>query len=170
MRRRLYFMLPDVRSARSLLDKLLLARIEERHMHFCARDGALLSDMPEANFLQKTDIVQGAELGMLVGGCAGMFAGMLLVWFPPDGLHIQSIAILVAALGGALFGAWASGMAAAAAPSSRLKSFADGIEHGQVLLMLDVPFRRIDEIENLVLQRHPDAKFGGIEPHIPVFP
>jgi len=46
-------MLPDVRSARSLLDKLLLARIEEKHMHFCARDGTLLHDMPEANFLQK---------------------------------------------------------------------------------------------------------------------
>lgn len=34
MRRRLYFMLPNVPSARALLDELLLARIEEGHMHF----------------------------------------------------------------------------------------------------------------------------------------
>jgi hypothetical protein len=170
MRRRLYFMLPDVRSARSLLDDLLLARIEERHMHFFAKDGMLLPDMPEANFFQKTDIVQGAELGMLAGGCAGLVAGIFLVWFPMEGIQLQSIAILATAIGGALFGGWASSMVAAAVPSSRLKSFIDGIERGQVLLMVDVPFTKVETIESLVGQRHPEAVFGGVEPHIPVFP
>jgi len=66
--------------------------------------------MPEASFLQKTDIVQGAELGMLVGGCAGLLGGILLIWFPPEGIQLQTIAILATALGGALFGGWASGM------------------------------------------------------------
>jgi hypothetical protein len=109
-------------------------------------------------------------LGTLVGGCAGLVAGAWLVWSPPAGIQLHTVAMLVMAIGGALFGGWASGMAAAAAPSSRLKLFADGIANGQVLLMVDVPFRRVDEIESLVLQRHPDAKFGGVEPHIPVFP
>ena len=33
MRRRLYYMLPNVKTARAELDELLLARIEERHIH-----------------------------------------------------------------------------------------------------------------------------------------
>lgn len=170
MRRRLYFMLPDVPSARALLDQLLLARIEERHMHFYAKEGALPSDMPEANFLHKTDLVHGAETGMLIGGGAGLLGGILLVMFPPEGIQLQMIAILAAAIGGAMFGAWVSGMAAAAIPNSRLKAFQEGIENGQVLLMVDVPFSRIVEVEELISQHHPAAKFGGVEPHIPAFP
>lgn len=170
MRRRLYFMLPDIPTARSLLDVLLLARIEESRLRFYAKEGSLPSDMPEANFLQKTDLVHGAELGMMVGASAGLLGGALLVMFPPEGVHLQMIAILATALGGAAFGAWVSGMAAAALPNSRLESFREGIERGQVLLIIDVPFGRVAEIEELIARRDPTAKFGGVEPHVPAFP
>lgn len=170
MRRRLYYMLPDVRSARALLDELLLARIEERHMHFWAKDGTPLPDMPEANFLQKTDLVHGAESGMLVGGAIGLIGSALLVFFPPEGISVSMFAILIAGVVGSLFGAWASGMVAAAIPNSRLASFQEGIQRGQVLLMIDVPHRKVREVEELVERLHPEIKFGGVEPHIPAFP
>lgn len=170
MRHRLYFMLPDVPSARTLLDALLLARIEERYMHFYAKEGTLLPDMPEASFVQKTDLVHGVENGVLIGAGAGLLGGVMLVMFPPEGIHLQMIAILAAAFGGAFFGAWASGMVAAAIPNSRLKAFEPEIERGKVLLIIDVPHRRVREIEELVAQRHPSVKFGGEEPHVPVFP
>src|SRR5439155_682216 len=44
MRRRLYWLLPDVESARRTVDDLLLARIEDRHMHVLARRGTDLAD------------------------------------------------------------------------------------------------------------------------------
>jgi hypothetical protein len=163
-------MLPDVQSARALLDELLLKRIEERYMHFMAREGTLPQDMPDASFLQKTDLVHGAQMGMMIGGGAGLIAGVLLVMFPPEGLSLQTVAILVAGLGGALFGAWASGMNAAAVPNSRLAQFAERIQQGQVLLIIDVPRGRVQEIEDLIKSRHPDFAFGGEEPHVPVFP
>ena len=170
MRRRLYFMLSDVPSARVLLDALLLARIEERHMHFYAKDGTLPSDMPEASFVQKTDLVHGLESGMVIGAGAGLLGGILLVLFPPEGLQLQVVAILATAIGGAMFGAWASGMVAAAIPNSRLKAFQAGIDSGQVLLMIDVPLGRVQQIEEMIEQRHPSVRFGGMEPHIPAFP
>jgi hypothetical protein len=34
MRRRLYFVLSDIESARKMLDEMLLARIEEKRIHF----------------------------------------------------------------------------------------------------------------------------------------
>ncbi len=42
MRRRLYFLVPDVKRAREMFRDLLLARIEERHIHFLGREGTAL--------------------------------------------------------------------------------------------------------------------------------
>jgi hypothetical protein len=170
MRHRLYYMLPDIKCARALLDELLLKRIEERHIHFMAREGTLPHDMPDANFLHKTDLVHGAQMGMMIGGGAGLIAGVLLVMFPPEGLSLQTFAILVAGLGGAVFGAWASGMNAAAVPNSRLAQFAEPIQQGGVLLIIDVPRGRVQEIEDVIKSCHPEYTFGGEDPHVPVFP
>ena len=89
MRRRLYFILPDTRSARELFDEMLLARIEERRMHFLSRRGSLPGDLPEATLWQKTDAVHGACLGVAIGGVAGALGGVLAVLFPPGGLTLQ---------------------------------------------------------------------------------
>src|ERR1041384_1657289 len=110
MRRRLHYMLPDMPSARAMLDELLLARIEERHIRFLAREGTLPDDMPGCSFMLKTDLIHGAQVGMLIGGIVGLVAGIILVLMPPEGLTMRTATILLMALGGALFGAWASGM------------------------------------------------------------
>ena len=46
--RRLYFLLPDTDCAPQRVDDLLLARVEERHMHLTAKEGVALADLPEA--------------------------------------------------------------------------------------------------------------------------
>jgi hypothetical protein len=55
-------------------------------------------------------------------------------------------------------------------PSSRLKRFEAAIEQGQILLMLDVPRSRVEEIETRLQALHPEAHLEGIEPNIPAFP
>ena len=170
MRRRLYFLLPDVDSARGMLNEMLLARIEVKHIRFLGRRGQLPADLPEANFLQKTDIVHGAQLGLGVGGVAGILFGVLLVWFPPEGLKLQLVTVLVTTVVGALFGVWVSSMAASSVPNSKLKRFQADIEQGKVLLMVDVPMLQATEISALVIQRHPEVVSGGFEPTIPAFP
>lgn len=171
MYRKLYFMSPDIPSARLLLDELLLARVEERHMRFWARDNTLPSDMPGATFLQKTDLMHGAEVGAVIGGAIGLLAGILLILlFPVQGAALRTVVILAAAAVGVLFGGWASGMVAAAIPNSRLKEFQEGIEEGQVLLILDLPHGKVEQIQQLLSQRHPEVRFGGQDPHTPVFP
>jgi hypothetical protein len=170
MRRRLYFVLPDVESARSMLNEMLLARIEVRHIHFLSRRDTLPEDLPEANVLQKTDIVHGAQSGIAIGAIVGAVAGALVVFFPPEGVTLKLITVLVAAIGGAFFGAWASSMVASSVPNSRLKAFERDIDSGKVLMMVDVPMRRVQEICDLVASRHPEAASGGFEPTIPAFP
>lgn len=168
-RRRLYFLLPDSDSARGMLDEMLLARIEERRIHFLGKRGALPPGLPEATVLQKTDIVHGAQLGIVIGGIGGTLGGLLVVLFPPAGVPLQLVTVLVAALLGALFGAWVSSMAASAVPNTRLAGFQADIEQGRVLMMIDVPLSRIAEISDIVARRHPEAVSRGFEPTI-VFP
>lgn len=170
MRRRLYFLLPGAASARNTLNELLLARIEERHIHFLARRGELPPDLPEANFLQKTDIVHGAELGLVTGGLVGIVGGLLVVLFPPEGVTLQLITVLATALFGAILGAWASSLVATSVPNSKLRPFLPEIDRGKVLLMVDVPFNRVEDIRRIVESRHPEARTGGVDPTIPAFP
>lgn len=170
MKRRLYFLLPDSAGAHQTLDELLLARVDVKRMRFWANDATPLSDIPQAGFLDKTDLIHGSEVGMLIGAAVGLLGGVLLLLYPPEGFVLQTGTILMTALAGSVFGAWVSGMAGAAIPNSRLKAFQGDIERGGVLLIVDVPLRRTQEIENLLAQRHPEIRFCGIEPHIPAFP
>src|SRR5471030_2351913 len=101
MRLRMYVTLPDVSSARKLANDLLLARVEDKHMHFLARRGTDLGELHEASYLQKTDTVHGAFVGLVIGGLMGAFAGAFLVSFPPEGVSLEMVAVLIAAIVGA---------------------------------------------------------------------
>lgn len=157
MRRRLYFLLPDLESARRTADDLLLARVEDRHMRFLARRGTDLGELHEAGTLEKTDVVHGAGVGLVFGALVGAAAGGLLVAYPPEGMQPQLVAVLIGMVAGAALGAWMSSMAAAAVPNSRLREFAQDIESGRLLLMVDVRDARVDEVTRVVTSRHPEA-------------
>lgn len=157
MRRRLYFVLPDVDSAKRTADDLLLARVEDRHMRFLARRGTSLQPLHEAGYLDKTDIVHGAAVGLALGAAIGAAVGALVVVYPPEGTNPQLVAVLIGMLVGAPLGAWMASMAGAAVPNSRLRRFDGDMEAGRVLLMLDVPVDRVEELTDLMLSRHPEA-------------
>ena len=141
MRCRLYFLLPDVSSARQTVDDLLLSRIEERHIHVLAKDGVALEGLHEASVLQKSDIAHGAEIGLAVGGAAGIVAGLLVVYFPPTGVSLQLVTVLITAVFGALFGAWVSSMAARDQIPYRTSASARHVHHHQYAPFGDCCFK-----------------------------
>lgn len=161
MRRRLYFLLPDVESAKRTADDLLLARVDDRHMRFLSKRGTVLEPLHEAGYLEKTDMVHGAVVGLVLGGIIGALAGALVVAYPPEGISPKLVAVLIGMLAGAPLGAWIASMVGAAVPNSRLKQFHADLDAGRVLMMVDVPFRRVGEISELVVSRHPEAMPRG---------
>lgn len=170
MRRRLYFLLPDVDSARRTADDLLLARVEDRHMHFLAKRGTDLGELHEAGWFMKTDLLHGAGVGLALGALGGLALGLGLLLYPIEGTHPHPISVMIAVLAGGALGAWMASMAGAAVPNSKLKQFHGEIERGKLLLALDVPVDRVDEIRQLVVSRHPEAvPRGQVRPY-PVFP
>jgi len=44
------------------------------------------------------------------------------------------------------------------------------IADGNILVMVDVPEHRTEEIKSTIGERHPECLHCGLEPHIPAFP
>ena len=78
--------------------------------------------------------------------------------------------ILVVAVLCAMIGSWMSGMIAVSIPNSRLKHFQPAIDRGEILLMVEVPFKRVGEIGELIISHHPEAQAKGQDAQIPAFP
>jgi len=158
-RRRMYFLLPDVQRARAVFKELLLERIEERHIHVLAREGTPLADLPEASVLQKSDAVHASTLGLLAGAATGALIGFILWRFPPAGLaELMGIGVVLAlAALGAIMGVWASGIIGASTPNTDIEKFQPELDRGKVLMMVDVPADKADEISRLLKQQHPEA-------------
>lgn len=170
MKRRLYFLLPDVDSAQRTADDLLLARIDDRDMQFLAKRGTALGELHEAGYLLKSDLVHGAGVGLLLGALGGVLLGALIVAYPPEGTSPKLVTILITTVIGGVLGAWMASMAAAAVPNSRLKTFQDPIANGKVLLVLDIAYERVAQIREVVISRHPEAVVSGEDSRFPAFP
>jgi hypothetical protein len=161
---------PNIDSARKIVDELLLARIEERHIHVLAKRGTPMGDLPEASLLQKSDFIPAVERGFALGGAVGTVAGLVAISLPPAGTVIAGGILLGSALAGAGVGAWLGGMVGMNVGSTRLKQFEKTIEEGQLLLMVDVPRNRVEEITEAIKKHHPEGDVRGTEPLIPAFP
>lgn len=48
MKRRLYLLVPDRQVGKKVVDELLLAHVEWKHIHVIAKRGTALEDLPEA--------------------------------------------------------------------------------------------------------------------------
>ena len=168
--RRIYFLVPDISVTKRIVDDLLLARIEEKHIHVIAKRGTPLENLPEASLLQKTDFIPAVEQGLAVGGTTGMLAGLVAVALPVAAPVIAGGVLLATSLAGAGVGAWIGGMVGMNVGNRRTKEFEDAIEAGHFLVLADVPKDRVEEIEERIKQHLPEVEVESTEPKIPAFP
>ena len=77
---------------------------------------------------------------------------------------------LIAAIVGAFLGTWVSSMVGLQVPNSHLKGFDGDLQQGKVLLMLDVPAGRYEQVRSIIAKTHPEAIDRGSEPTVPAFP
>jgi hypothetical protein len=168
--KRILFLARDVAMARRLVDELLLARVELRHIHVLARRGMPLEDLPEAGVTQKTDFVPASQRGLVMGGATGLLAALLGLALRVISPPIAGGVTLATSLAGAAVGSWLGGMAGMNIGNTRLRRFDPAIERGEVLVIADVPRRRATEIQDRVKQHLPEIRIEGVEPLVPPFP
>lgn len=169
MNRRMYWVLPDVKLAEQVEHDLLLARIEVGRMHFIGKRGTDLKDLPEASNAQKSDLLHGIYVGLVAGVVTGGLIGLLL-YVKPELIGVPIKFGVILALGGfgAVFGMLTSGfLIGSSTPNVHLKEFERDFEEGHIVLVLDVPKDRVDEVRLLIKGHFPAAEDHGTMPAFP---
>lgn len=164
MRRRLYYVLPDINSAQVMMNELLLARIDANHIHFIAKSDKLPKNLPKANFIERSGAIYCGEIGLLLGAGLGLLGGILAVnvpqWFGHVPLTIIPYCVVIGAIACALW----TGTLATAIPHNKVDSFRNQIDRGAVLMIVSVPFYRVREIRSLLSKTLPETAYGGAWP------
>ena len=159
MKRRLYFLFPDVMQVRSAVEDLKNADIVDARIHAVAKTGRELSALPPTMRRQTTDaccafenVLWKANLVLFFIATAGLFASL---FWGSTGWSVLTAAIMgITFIAGERF--------AARVPHAHLDEFRDALAHGELLLMVDVTRDRVAELEALVQRKHPGAVVGGV--------
>jgi hypothetical protein len=159
MNRRLYFLLPDRSHALSLVNELAGCGLELDQMHALANRRVSLEGLPPASRAQRRDMAHRLENVLWDGNLVvfGLALGALLTLGFVNELTIWLLIPL-----GIMLATFLAGLRFTRVPNVHLDEFRDAMSHGEILLMVDVPTNRVDDIEHRVHQHHPDAAVGGV--------
>ena len=72
-------------------------------------------------------------------------------------------ALLAGAAAGAGFGAVITALLSSHEHNHDLDSFQRAIERGEVLLMVDINKKQVDDTKRMILEHHPEAKIGEVK-------
>jgi hypothetical protein len=158
MKRRLYFLFSDTGQARKAVSDLDGLGVDPGHLHVLARPGTDLSGLPPATERQRRDVLKrmettlwGGNLALFGIAIAGLFLAM--VFGNVIGTVLAVAVMIVSLVSGALF--------ALRLPKTHLDEFHEELRHGELLLMVDVSRDCVEDVEELMRRRHPEAVTGG---------
>lgn len=164
---RINLLLPDVNIAQRVVNRLLAADVEWSNIHILANDNISLEKLPDADLPQKSDLLPALARGTAAGGLAGMLAGLVALSLPPTGVIIAGGALLGATLGGAGIGAWAAALVGVSVPNSQLEQYEDAISRGELLMLVDTPPEREEELKSVIKSEYPAADFNSAHQNQP---
>ena len=162
--RRIYFLIPSRQLTETIIEELEQQGVPHTHLHVIASLDQPLDGLPEANIWQRTELAHGLEWGTGIGGTAGLLGGLLTVAFPPGGIILGGGALLIGAAAGAGVGAAMLGLMKGHEHNHQLDDFKYEIEHGEILLMVDLAKSDVERISESILQHHPEAHIKVSEP------
>lgn len=161
--KRLYFRVPTIASATSLVEALQADQVPDSAIYLIGKDHHRLqmAHLHEAGILQTTSLLYALQRGVAVGSLAGLLAGLIAFLFPPGELELSWGVILALGLLGAAFGAWGSTLVGITVPNPVVAQCKQAIEAGELLMLIDIPSEREQDITALVKKQHPEARIEG---------
>ncbi len=159
MLRRVYFLSPDVEHAQTVVTELGQVGVDRAQIHTMAREDIDISSLPAATKDQKRDRVWLFDRVFWFGDLAIFAVALLglvltLYW----GLYlwtvVAAVVMVVTFFLGEIF--------ATKIPHAHLNEAKGALARGEILLMVDVPKHRVDEINGLVSKHHPETEPSGV--------
>ena len=158
MFRRLYFMFPSPETTHKAVIELVQNGVREKQMHALAREGIDLSGLPPSTEQQRrglrdrlAQLLWNVDLILFALALAGLI--FALFYGSIVGVIIAVVIMVATFLGGVFY--------TFRIPDITLAEFKEALAHGEVLLLMDVPRRRVAKIEEIIHRHHPSAAAGG---------
>lgn len=160
MYRRLYFLFPDLPHATLAVDELLRDNIPQRHLHTLAHRGTDMHAVSARTCPSGHQLKQRLERFALRCNppvCFAALAALLLM------VNWVSVVWLMIPVGVLMTNLLAILYFSTRIPLQNISHFEDVLRNGEILLMVDVPFRRVPEIQYQLHRRHPEACIAMLE-------
>lgn len=159
MKRRLFFLLPDAQHAKDVVCELNQVGIDQSHMHVIARDDIDTTGLPESTPSQKKDGIYKIEQFVWNGNLALFTIALFFTMYfflnnSPVVALIPLTVMLISFACGCLF--------TSKVPSVHVSEFETAITHGEILLVVNTPRKRAQQLENYIHRNHPEAITAGI--------
>ena len=163
--RRINFLIPTFDLTQMIVIELQQQSIPRSHLHVVANMKQPLNDLPQASIWQRSELASGLIWGTVAGAVAGLLGSLLTILFPPGGVELGLTALLISTIAGAGIGATILGLIKGHEHNHHLNDFKHEIEHGEYLLMVDVPKSELEHVSNSILKHHPEANIKISDPH-----
>ena len=159
MKRRVYFLFPDVGHVTNVVAELHEAGFRDADMHVIARRDIDTRGLPQSNYLQLRDFGRLLESWVWKGNLMLFFAALiaLVVLLTINAGWLWLVMLTVMAV--TLFLGYEF---VQRIPNTHLQEFQSAIDHGEILLMVDVALHRVKEVEDRVQRHHAEAISGGV--------
>ena len=153
--RRIHFLADDVEQVEQVSNLVHQQGISDWHFHVASKDAEHLDKrhIQAANIFQRTEIVQGAMVGV---GLIMFAAFFLLGWFLEQGMFIEGeivqpkgyfiTAALIGLVGGCVVGLNIQ--------SATIRRYHTAIDEGLYLVMIDVPKEKVEFIRSMIAKRN----------------
>jgi len=163
MKRRLYYLLPDSSDAEKLVNELAGSVISKQDIHAVAKDKLRLNNIDDIQASNENDrdyIVEWFlwRINLALFFVALMALVAILIWNPGIWLTLPLTIMMGTFVSGLLF--------VLRMPNVHMNEFRTALQHGEVLLMIDVSAADIKHVDQLVHRKHPEAVTGGVCWHL----
>ena len=163
MKRRLYYLLPDTSHAEKLLEDLGDTAISRQDVHAVVKDNLSLNGIDDVHAATEYDQDYFIEWFLWRINLALFFVALIafvviLIWNPGIWLVLPVTIMIGSFISGLMF--------VLRLPNVHLDEFRPALQHGEVLLMIDVPPSEVESMDHRVHRKHPEVVTGGVCWHV----
>jgi hypothetical protein len=163
MKRRLYYLLPNCSDAEKLVNELAGSVVSKQDVHAVAKDKLHWNSIDNIQASNENDRDYFVEWFLWRFNLALFFMALIAlvaisIWNPGIWLILPLTIMMSTLVSGLLF--------VLRIPNVHLDEFRAALQHGEVLLMIDVPAADIKRVDQLVHRKHPEAVTGGVCWHL----
>ena len=159
MKRRLYYLLPDVKHADSFFEDLKKYKIYPRNIHAVVNEGTHLEkefDIHNQNEPDRDYFIEWVLWRLnLIAFFIALFAFVIMLFTTLSVWILLPLTIMAVTFSAGFY-------FARNIPNVHLNEFKAELNHGEIVMMVDVPASKIWKLMRHMQHKHPEAITGGV--------